>query len=155
MDYTQYLTYFSVVVTLILIFVVTYLANKVRSLEQVRKQFYSQKADRDIESILMDQGRLVTTLNKELKKTEDRLEKLIELNKNNIQKIGFVRFNPFDDAGGNISFAISLLDDKGNGVVISSLHGREGTRMYAKSVRNSRSESKLTTEEEQAIEKAK
>ena len=51
-----------------------------------------------------------------------------------LQKVSLVRFNPFSDTGGNQSFAIALLDGRGDGVVFSSLHGREGTRVYGKSV---------------------
>jgi hypothetical protein len=71
-----------------------------------------------------------------------------------IQKVGVVRFNPFSDVGGNQSFVIALLDSKNSGLVISSLHGREGTRVYAKPVSAGKSEHHLSTEEIQAIKKA-
>ena len=48
------------------------------------------------------------------------------------QRIGLVRFNPFEDTGGNQSFALALLDGRGDGFVVSSLHARTGTRVYAK-----------------------
>jgi hypothetical protein len=70
------------------------------------------------------------------------------------QRIGIVRFNPFEDTGGNQSFAITLLDGQGNGLVLSSLHGRAGTRIYAKAVSGGRSEAALSTEEEQALRMA-
>ena len=83
------------------------------------------------------------------------LTDLAVLNKKNIQKVGLIRFNPFDDAGGNISFAIALLSDHDDGVVISSLHGRGGTRVYSKPIKSGKSEFKLTDEEIQAIKEAK
>lgn len=51
-----------------------------------------------------------------------------------IQKIGLVRFNPFNDTGGDQSFILALIDDRDSGVVISGLHTRNGTRWYAKKV---------------------
>jgi Protein of unknown function (DUF4446) len=70
------------------------------------------------------------------------------------QRIGLVRFNPFEDTGGNQSFAIALLDARGDGFVISSLHARSGTRVYGKSVSGGTSESTLSTEEAQAVKLA-
>src|SRR3989344_2717001 len=82
------------------------------------------------------------------------LEELVENNQLNIQRAGVVRFNPFVETGGNLSFAIALLDGKNNGIVISSLHSREGTRVYAKSIQHGESQRRLTEEEEQAIKQA-
>ena len=50
------------------------------------------------------------------------------------QRVGLVRYNPFEDTGGNQSFALAMLDAKGDGWVMSSLHARTGTRFYAKAV---------------------
>ena len=48
------------------------------------------------------------------------------------QRVGLVRYNPFEETGGNQSFALALLDAEGDGWVLSSLHARSGTRVYAK-----------------------
>ena len=71
-----------------------------------------------------------------------------------LQKVGMVRFNPFQDSGGDQSFAIALLDQGGSGIVISSLHGRAETRIFAKQVVNGRSTHSLSDEEQQAIKAA-
>lgn len=68
-----------------------------------------------------------------------------------LQHIGMVRFNPFEDTGSDQSFAIALLDDRRDGVVISSLHGRANTRIFAKPVAGGGSEHHLSEEEAQAI----
>ncbi|MEK7521829.1 MAG: DUF4446 family protein [Patescibacteria group bacterium] len=82
----------------------------------------------------------------------DALEKRVE---GHIQKLGVVRFNPYGDTGGNQSFAVALLNSKNTGMVILSLHGREGTRVYTKTVVNGKSAQDLSYEEKQAIEQAK
>jgi Protein of unknown function (DUF4446) len=67
------------------------------------------------------------------------------------QRIGLIRFNPFEDTGSNQSFALALLDADDDGVVISSLHARGGTRIYAKAVAAGRPEAALSDEEAQAL----
>jgi hypothetical protein len=71
-----------------------------------------------------------------------------------MQRVGLVRFNPFEDTGGNQSFALALLDANGDGVVFSSLHSRAGTRLYAKSVSGGRSDASFSDEESQAVREA-
>jgi uncharacterized protein DUF4446 len=71
-----------------------------------------------------------------------------------IQKVGVVRFNPFQDTGGDQSFAIALLDQAGTGLVLSSLHSRTETRLFAKPVTNGRSRYTLSDEEQDAIRTA-
>lgn len=68
-----------------------------------------------------------------------------------LQHIGLVRFNPFEDTGSDQSFAIALLDDQRDGVVVSSLHGRANTRVFAKPVTGGASSHNLSEEETQAI----
>jgi hypothetical protein len=67
------------------------------------------------------------------------------------QRVGIVRFNPFEDTGGNQSFAVALLDAHGDGFVLSSLHSRLGTRVYAKVVAGGKAEATLSTEEAEAL----
>lgn len=90
------------------------------------------------------------------KKKQRELEKLIERlqqeGRLHLQRVGVVRFNPFSDIGGNQSFSIALLDGLGNGFVISSLHSRDGTRLFVKPVRNGKTSGhELSAEEQQAI----
>ena len=85
----------------------------------------------------------------------NRLHRELEtLSQQSIQKVGVIRFNPFSDTGGDQSFAVALLDAAGNGVVLSSLHGRADTRIFAKSVQAGRSKHALSDEEQDAIRKA-
>jgi hypothetical protein len=71
-----------------------------------------------------------------------------------LQWIGTLRFNPFRDTGGAQSFALAIVDARGDGIVLSSLHARDNTRVYAKPLRSWQSEHALTDEEQQAIERA-
>ncbi len=69
-------------------------------------------------------------------------------------RVGLVRYNPFDDTGGNQSFALAILDAAGDGFVVNSLHARAGTRVYAKAVSQGRSEVALSDEESEALRQA-
>jgi hypothetical protein len=89
----------------------------------------------------------VETLQSDLTRTTDALQLAI-------QRVGLVRFNPFEDTGGDQSFALALLDARGDGLVISSLFARRETRIFAKPVKGLKSKHLLTAEEQQAIELA-
>jgi hypothetical protein len=69
--------------------------------------------------------------------------------------VGFLRFNPFRDAGGDQSFALALADQDGKGVVMSSLYGRDGTRVYGKPLAGWESPYPLTDEERSVIDQAR
>ena len=149
------LVYFSVGASVVLFVALLWIVYRLIKLDRLKREFYSSGLKKDLEQILIDQNRSLTKLGQELKEQDQSLTALFKDNQNNFQKIGFVRFNPFDDSGGNVSFAIAILNAHDDGFVISSLHGREGTRVYAKNVHKGKSESKLTEEEVEAIKQAK
>jgi uncharacterized protein YlxW (UPF0749 family) len=68
-----------------------------------------------------------------------------------VQRVGLVRYDAFEDMGGHLSFSAALLDANGNGLVITSINGRQDTRCYAKPVESWSSRHNLSEEEEQAI----
>ena len=72
-----------------------------------------------------------------------------------IQHLGMVRFNPFRETGGDQSFSLALADAEGNGAVMSTLHSRDLTRVYAKPLKAWQSTYQLTDEEQTAINKAR
>ena len=107
-----------------------------------------------LDQVLERQLERVETLAQRLDAVNKLQHELEELTHRTIQKVGIVRYNPFADSGGDQSFAIALLDSLGNGVVISSLHSRAETRVFAKPVQAGRSRYPLSDEEQDAIKKA-
>ena len=72
-----------------------------------------------------------------------------------LQKTSFIRFNPFNDVGGDQSFILVLLDNTDSGVIITSLHNRNNTRIYAKQIKNGRGKpAALSKEEKTALNQA-
>lgn len=82
---------------------------------------------------------------------EGRVLELERIGRISIQKLGFLRFNPFSGTGGDQSFSLALLDGEGNGVVVSSLYTREGARIYAKEVHGGAPKQPLSEEEQQVL----
>jgi hypothetical protein len=93
----------------------------------------------------------VSRVSRELDEVEARAAVIEAALRRTLQCVALVRYNPFEDTGGNQSFALALLDANGDGVVVSSLHARAGTRVYAKTLTAGRSDSPLSDEESEAL----
>ena len=124
------------------------------SLQRLRKIFFSGKEANQLEDFIIHQNKRLNELTERADYIEKAIYSLQEAQKLSVQKIGLVRYNSFADSGGNLSFSMALLDMKGNGIVITSMHGREHNRIYSKPVIHGRSEHSLTDEEQQAINEA-
>lgn len=91
---------------------------------------------------------------KDVKDLEKRIGYLEEDGKLHIQKVGLVRFNPFKELGGDHSFSLAILDAQETGIVITSLHTRDRTRVYMKDVKRGKSSFELSAEEKKALSNA-
>lgn len=89
-----------------------------------------------------------------IQKQEARLKIVEAISDLSVQKIGFIRFNPFSETGGDNSFALTLLDHRNNGVIISSLYAREGVRVYGKSIEGGKPKHPLSEEEGRSLQQA-
>jgi hypothetical protein len=72
-----------------------------------------------------------------------------------LRHLAVVRYDAFGDMGGHLSWTLALLDDAGNGVVLTSIHGRSDARTYAKSIASWTCEQQLSPEEDEAIAHAR
>ena len=109
----------------------------------------------NLESMLTDHMVQVRDATGRVVELDELARRLERASRGHLQRVGFLRFNPFRDAGGDQSFAVAVTDQEGNGVVISSLHSRDVTRVYGKPLAGWASPYPLTEEEEQAIKKAR
>ena len=91
------------------------------------------------------------TLTKRLDGLEQNIAQINAALPSTVQSVGVVRFSPFPEMAANMSFSMALLDAKANGIVISVLNDRQGSRIYGKSVDGGVSPQKLSEEEQQAI----
>jgi len=97
----------------------------------------------------------VEQLRKGLKDSEKRIEKTEAKLRVSVDRTELIRFNAFENMGSDLSFALALLNQEGNGVVLSSINSREESRVYAKPLTNGESSYHLSEEEKKAITKAK
>jgi len=109
---------------------------------------------KSFKDIFLSQKEKNSELERGIKEAFLKIEELQKISEKTFQKTGIVRFNPFNEMGGNQSFVIALLDDKNNGFVISSLFVKEGNRVYAKAIREGKSDHLLSEEEKEAIARA-
>jgi hypothetical protein len=72
-----------------------------------------------------------------------------------LQSVGFVRFNAFPDVGSELSYALAVVDGRGDGFVVSSIYSREEVRTYAKAVKGFAADKEVSSEERQALEIAR
>ncbi len=110
---------------------------------------HNKKRSRRQENVNTDEGlrSTISTIERALAQQEKSARKYI-------QKVGFLKFNPFAETGGAQSFAVALLDQNDDGFVLTSLHSRAGTRTYAKLIEKGKSQTELSKDEEKALQLA-
>lgn len=117
-------------------------------------KLFGNTRGRDILRVVAEAIKRSDEIEKDVKQLLVENKKDKNLAKTMIRKLGFVRFNPFGDMGGEQSFAIAFLDSNNNGVIITSMHGKDGTRIYAKNIKKGESSQQLSQEEERALQQA-
>ncbi len=100
---------------------------------------------------LLEEKKLTVTQIESIKKEIAQIEERSQVY---LQKIGIIRFNPFEELGGDHSFSVALLDAKDSGFIITGLHTRERTRVYVKNVKRGKPEVELSIEEKKAMRTA-
>lgn len=122
---------------------------------KIKKEFFAGKNAGSLEDFIIKQNQKLNELTGQVDFLEAALRDLQEKQKEALQNFAVVRYNPFKDNGGNLSFSLALLDGNDKGLVITSMHGREQNRVYTKPIADGESEFTLTEEELQAIELSK
>lgn len=130
------------------------LARRTRHLDARLKGITRGSDGRSLEAILDAHLEKVFDLSREVTDVAARTAIIEATQRKTFQRVGLVRYNPFEETGGNQSFALALLDAAGDGWVLSSLHARAGTRVYAKAITGGRAEAGLSAEETAAIAQA-
>lgn len=112
--------------------------------EKFLKSFFPKSGERDIRKKF-----------DELLLLEGKLFDLTKESLSSVKKVALIRYNPYEDTGGDQSFSAALLKGDGSGIILTSLHSRSGTRVYAKPVIKGKADNfQFSREEEEAVEKA-
>jgi len=112
------------------------------------------RLDETLRGILQGQGEQMQRLERAIRAlhaTDKKQQTEIE---GSVRNVALLRYDAFEDVGGRLSFSCALLDDHGDGVVLTSINGRQETRVYAKQVTQGTSSHNLSLEEEEAIRRA-
>ncbi len=144
----------SLIAILILAFISILLLVLIIRLELRFKRLFIGTKAKDLEEAIGIIGTHIKQVEQTQKEINAHLVTVDTRLKKTIRNVTTTRFNPFPDAGSNQSFAIALLNDEGNGVVLSSLYARDRMSIFAKPITNNNSDHELTEEEASVLKKA-
>ena len=123
--------------------------------EKRLRRFFLGKKAKDLEDTIITLQNEIAKLNKAKENIEKEISIINIKLKKSIRGLETIRFNPFPDQGSNQSFAVGMLDEEGDGLVISSLYSRERMSIFAKPIKGGTSTYELSAEEKEALKKAK
>jgi hypothetical protein len=112
------------------------------------------RLDETLRGILQGQSQQIQRLERAIRALHGTDKKQQQQIEGSVRNVALLRYDAFEDVGGRLSFSCALLDDQGNGVVLTSINGRQETRVYAKPVTQGTSSHNLSLEEDEAIRRA-
>lgn len=119
------------------------------------KLLFPKSGERDIRKKFEEVVKTIDNFKSELSELSDKVTEHQREGLQHIQKVELLRFNPYNDTGGDQSFTVCLLNSGGSGIVITSLHARSGTRVFGKEILSGKGKKyQLSKEEELVIKKA-
>lgn len=128
--------------------------NRLATMRRSLMMLQGKQGAQSLLDIVSDYVSRVEAYEHRLKGQAKRQEELFALLGHSARNLGLVRYDAFDDMGGKMSFSLALLDDHGNGMVITSINARAESRAYAKPIRGGASEHNLSADEQRAIAEA-
>lgn len=146
----------SIVANVILTIIVLFFFYRLHRIEKKYSEFISKfDKNENIEETLRDYIEMVNNVNEDNKIMHANYLGLEKQLNQCAQKIGIVRYNAFDDVGSDLSFALAILDNENNGVVLNAIYARTSNNIYAKPIENGTSKYTLSEEEIHAVSRAK
>jgi len=111
--------------------------------------------EKDVVALVSHQADQIAQLRDDVEWLRTRLARCVDDIEQSLRHVAVVRYDAFGDMGGRLSFSAAIIDDRGDGLVISSIHARGGSRAYAKGLVEGDSQITLTPEEQQALAAAR
>ncbi|NLZ43756.1 MAG: DUF4446 family protein [Clostridia bacterium] len=127
---------------------------RLRNLIWQYRRLLTSKGEINLEEVLMRLGERTKRLEEGLSQVEGELARNREAALGYLQKWALLRYKAFANTGGEQSFSLVILDQKGDGVILSSIYGREESRVYAKAIKDGKSSYSLSEEEQQVLTRA-
>ena len=154
LSHTEYLFYGMIILVVLILVLIVLLAVQISKTSKLKKRLDKFVLGKDGASLEQDIAGLYDD-NKFLKTSADKNKKdirtLYKRMENAYQKMGIVKYDAFNQMGGQLSFSLALLDENNNGFIINSVHSTEGCYSYTKEIKNGESSISLGKEEEEAL----
>lgn len=151
-----YVVLTSAIIILILIALIISLKSDVSDMKKRYKKMMAGSDGVSLEKMLLDHVEEVKDVVEEQKRTRDDIKRIDALLQKAITKTAVIRFSAFEDVGADLSYCVAMLDDENNGVIFSTINGRDTTRSYVKPIEDGICKHyKLSGEEEQVLNEAK
>lgn len=150
----EYLVYVLIFLNVAILGWLIFLHLRITKLYKKAELLFDDKTDKNLAGLIEKYLKDVKAVEDHCFDLDKKIVRVGKISNRGFHKSGFIRYNPFGDVGGNQSFCLCLLDGANNGFVISSIHSREGTRVYSKTVVAGESDYNLSEEEKKAIEEA-
>ena len=144
----------NIVIGLIILNIVVYGFFKYRSLFRAYDIFMRGKTAESLEDNIVRIVEEIKSIKAEDRDNKEAIRKINSNQRASFQKLGVVKYNAFNGMGGNLSFAIAILDYTNTGFVFNSVHSREGCFNYIKLVDRGQTDVLLGSEEKEALEQA-
>jgi hypothetical protein len=132
-----------------------FLYRKIRVFVHIKQIFGENEQPENLEAILAGITGKIRKVESLGQTTAQNLQQHLQNTAYSLHKVGVHKYNAYPDQGGNLSFSVALLDVHDNGIVITTLHGREASRVYIKAITEGKTEQNQTPEEQTAVQKAK
>ena len=148
-----------IVIVLAILTLISFIASVIcfsqyRKLYRRYDMFMRGKDAETMENMIVDQMNAIIDLQSQDRYNKDSIRTANKNSRAAFQKIGIVKYNAFKGMGGNLSFALAMLDYTNTGFVLNSVHSREGCYLYLKDVERGETEVLLGAEEKEALEQA-
>ena len=141
------------IMQIILIILLVLLDDKYKRLQKSYSVFMRGKNGKSIEKTIFKKFEELEEISDLVKINEKEIEDLRKKEESHYQKAGIVRYDAFHEMGGNLSFALTMLDENDNGWILNAMHSREGCYTYIKEIVRGESYIELSEEEKQCLEK--
>lgn len=149
-----YLFIFVFIFQIVLIVLVMVLNSKYRQLQKSYSTFMKGRSGKNLEKTIFRKFSELEEISDLVKKNKVEIDAMRKKMEGCYQKVGIIKYDAFHEMGGNLSFVLTMLDEKNNGWIFNAMHSREGCYTYIKEIVNGESYIELAEEERQCLEKA-
>lgn len=148
--------YMGIIVAMFVIFIILHIKqnNKIKRLMNRYEKFMKGKNAENLADAIEENFQQMDKLEISHQKNELKMEQALKNITTTFHKLGIVKYDAFKEMGGNLSFALCLLDDTNTGFILNTMHGRDSSYSYIKEIIKGEAYATLGEEEKEALEKA-